>query len=327
MSVRNGFVESAARATEYSVLEETLARRTYQESGDYIVSGFDIDMREHYNDGLNDGVYTTAEGGDPSKIVVALSPGKAFVRGYEIETIAQTFVPLAKARETEFVQNNPTTFSAGNFARVENVYGTPDLGADGSDSKPFKEVELRDQRMPVTHLTEDLSGGGSAETGVDVDSTERMPISGTFYIQVGNEIMQVTSLSGNTLTVVRGYLGTDAVTHTDNDPVYVWGMNNITSISPNFGAENGGLARRAKTIGVARTRAYEVSSSATATLTGAHPRTSQFEHYLFDVRMLTKLTMNAASKFTATNWLQNGAKIKGSISGATGIVYITAQDI
>ena len=43
--------------------------------------------------------------------------------------------------------------------------------------------------------------------------------------------------------------------------------------------------------------------------------------------MLTKLTMNAASKFTATNWLHNGARIKGSVSGATGIVYITAQDV
>jgi hypothetical protein len=250
------------------------------------------------------------------------------VRGYEIETIAQTFVPLAKSRETDFVQNNPTTFSAGNYARVENVYGTPDLGADGSDSKPFKDVELRDQRMPVTHLAE--SGFDNSETDVTVDSTERMPSTGTFVVQIDNELMNVTALTGiatNVLTVTRGYLGTDAAAHDENTPIYVWGMNNITSITPSHGAENGGLARRAKTIGVARTRAYEVSSSATATLTGAHPRTSKFEHYLFDVRMLTKLTMNAASKFTATNWLHNGARIKGSVSGATGIVYITAQDV
>ena len=88
-------------------------------SGDYIVRGFDIDLREHYDDGLNDGVFTnvggidgTGDGGDSTKIAIGLSPGKAYVRGYEIGTQGQTFVPLNKARSTDFIQNNPTTFSA-----------------------------------------------------------------------------------------------------------------------------------------------------------------------------------------------------------------------
>ena len=33
--------------TEYAELEKTLARRTYDESGNYVVSGFDVDVREH----------------------------------------------------------------------------------------------------------------------------------------------------------------------------------------------------------------------------------------------------------------------------------------
>ena len=45
LSVKEGLVQSQVRATEYSVLEDTLARRTHDESGDYIVRGFDIDMR------------------------------------------------------------------------------------------------------------------------------------------------------------------------------------------------------------------------------------------------------------------------------------------
>ncbi len=49
MSVKYGAVQSQVRATEYSVLEDTLARRTFDESGDYIVKGFTIDLREHYN--------------------------------------------------------------------------------------------------------------------------------------------------------------------------------------------------------------------------------------------------------------------------------------
>ena len=33
------------------------------------------------------------------------------------------------------------------------------------------------------------------------------------------------------------------------------------------------------------------------------------------------------SKFSSTNFLHNGARIKGKASGATGIVYITPQDV
>ena len=348
MSVKAGLVQSAVRATEYSVLEDTLARRTYDESGDYIVKGFDIDLREHYNDGLNDGVFTTADGGDPSKIAIGLSPGKAYVRGYEIGTQSQTFVELNKARETDFVQNNPTTFSAGNFLSVENVYGSPDITSDGNDSKPFKEVELRDQRMPVTHVADSDTGGGTSFVAGDlslvVDSTERFPQTGAFIIQIGNEIIHCASLSGNTITVTsgtdagRGYLGTTDATHTLGTPVYMWGMDLFhTSSSWNtqasFAASGGGVARRARTVGVARTRAYEVGTAVTPTLSGAHPRTSSFHHYLFDVRMLTKLTITPKggtgdddAGFDATHFLHNGARIKGSSSGATGIVYIAPQD-
>ena len=39
------------KRTDYNILEETLARRTSEESGDYVIQPFDIDVREHQNDG------------------------------------------------------------------------------------------------------------------------------------------------------------------------------------------------------------------------------------------------------------------------------------
>ena len=48
MQLEQGVPRTIARNTEYSVLEETLARRTFDESGDYMVRGFDIDLREHW---------------------------------------------------------------------------------------------------------------------------------------------------------------------------------------------------------------------------------------------------------------------------------------
>ena len=49
MTVKEGQVLSSVRGTEYSVLEDTLARRTYEESGDYVVRGFDIDRSVHFS--------------------------------------------------------------------------------------------------------------------------------------------------------------------------------------------------------------------------------------------------------------------------------------
>lgn len=47
--VENGVIKREVRATEYSVLEQTLARRTFDESGNYTVSPFQIQVREHRN--------------------------------------------------------------------------------------------------------------------------------------------------------------------------------------------------------------------------------------------------------------------------------------
>lgn len=49
LRIESGVVKKEIRSTEYSVLEQTLARRTYDESGDYVVRDFKIDVREHRN--------------------------------------------------------------------------------------------------------------------------------------------------------------------------------------------------------------------------------------------------------------------------------------
>jgi hypothetical protein len=53
----DGQIKKEVRRTEYSVLEETFARRTYDESGDYTVRPFEIDVREFRNN--NRGAWTS----------------------------------------------------------------------------------------------------------------------------------------------------------------------------------------------------------------------------------------------------------------------------
>ena len=55
--VVNGELQRFVKYSDYSILEHTLARRTFDESGDYEVRPFTLEKREHLNDGSNRGVF------------------------------------------------------------------------------------------------------------------------------------------------------------------------------------------------------------------------------------------------------------------------------
>src|SRR5262245_15424450 len=61
----------------------------------------------------------------------------------------------------------------------------------------------------------------NSETAIDVDDASELTVPGTGYtvtIVVDSEYMNVTGITGNTLTVQRGRWGTSAATHADNSP-------------------------------------------------------------------------------------------------------------
>ena len=109
--VINGVVVHRKNATEYSVVADMLARRTSDESGNYIVKHFDIEARENLNDGTNRGIYTAAEGGVETKDTLVIAPGKAYVNGYEVESQTSSFLNFDKGRSTKNVQNDTVPFN------------------------------------------------------------------------------------------------------------------------------------------------------------------------------------------------------------------------
>lgn len=148
MKLKSGRMTSLVRITEYSVLEETLARRTFDESGDYTVRPFTFSTQESVTIDDNEGIYvngsTTDDGGTASDSLLAfkVSPGKAYVKGFEIEKIAPTIKDVNKARDTQSVNNGATTFGLGNYTLVENVFNTPDITADSGSIVEFGKVEF-----------------------------------------------------------------------------------------------------------------------------------------------------------------------------------------
>jgi hypothetical protein len=78
--VRDGFVEHQARPFELAYLQEVLAQRTFEESGDYAVTPFELEIKEHRNNdrGLwaTNVAYVTGDVvQNESKFYVALSTG------------------------------------------------------------------------------------------------------------------------------------------------------------------------------------------------------------------------------------------------------------
>jgi hypothetical protein len=187
--VTNGSINTIVQNTEYSLLGNELARRTYDESGDYTVRGFEIDIREHRNnnrgtwtsntafligdivvyngitytalnsatsittppthtsstayDGpgatgvnwqydaapaYNRGVYLD---GTESNLAIGIEPGKAYIRGFEIEKTAITYIPVPKARTYNQATAAVVDTRVGNYVLVTNVNNLPPINELG----------------------------------------------------------------------------------------------------------------------------------------------------------------------------------------------------
>ena len=142
-------VEKLVDRSAYDELEKSIALRTFEESGDYVIKDFEITMRENLDDGFNNGVYaagaTTSSGftATESKYAVEFGSGVAYVRGYRIKRLAPTYIDLDKPRETQAAQNTIIPFEMGNFTTVKNVYGFPNV-AGSTITNAYQTLELRD---------------------------------------------------------------------------------------------------------------------------------------------------------------------------------------
>ena len=152
---RKGFGVGPNGGVFYKDLENVLARRTYAESGDYYTRPFDLTVLNSLNDNLgNRGVYQEGQftpGGETPSEDLALykvSPGKAFVRGFEIETINPTFLNVPKTRTVATSDSQQIIYNTGPTLKLNNVYGAPTIGIGNTYT-----VSFRDQRVGVTTRT------------------------------------------------------------------------------------------------------------------------------------------------------------------------------
>ncbi len=132
LRVKDGKIQKLNTKTQYNVIRDYLAERTYDESGDYAVTPFNPSVHNSLNNRLgNNGIYfdneKTEQGNEPSDdlMSVKISPGKAYVRGYDVEKPGTTIIDVDKPRDTESLSNVMIPFNMGTLIQVNNVFGTP----------------------------------------------------------------------------------------------------------------------------------------------------------------------------------------------------------
>lgn len=106
---QDGVQQKTVQAPLYGPIGDELARRTFDESGDYVVKPFEIILSDASNTAFTN---------------VILSPGKAYIRGYESQKIASTILTIPKPRTTESVTGRRITADPGYFIYANNIFGT-----------------------------------------------------------------------------------------------------------------------------------------------------------------------------------------------------------
>ena len=136
--VENGIIRKIKQETTGSFITDVLARRTFDESGNYSLDPYTVKAVESLNDGIgNNGVYSenqkTSDGSVPSKDLglIQVSPGKSYVKGYEVVT-QENVVDFPKPRTTKEVKSSSVTFYGGDLIRVNNVVSSPKIGLSTS---------------------------------------------------------------------------------------------------------------------------------------------------------------------------------------------------
>ena len=95
--------------SQYNVLGEEMARRTYEESGNYILDKFPLQ--------------TTDRG---SNVDLLVGTGVAYVKGYRVENSGERSFTIDQIATTENIQNQSVSFDYGNWLKINSFSGRVD---------------------------------------------------------------------------------------------------------------------------------------------------------------------------------------------------------
>ena len=176
----DGQVKREVRRTEYAVLEETFARRTYDESGNYTVRNFEIDVREYRNN--NRGAWT---------------PGRVYLIGDVVTNDGKTYVAKnsgTASSSTAPVHTTGSVFDGPSNTGIQWEYSEAPFYNRGIYS-PGNSDTLLVQQANEAKLAVGLEPGKAYVQGYEIEkvSTEYVPVQKSRnFVQVENAVIPAT---------------------------------------------------------------------------------------------------------------------------------------
>jgi hypothetical protein len=215
----NGELVVNSVKTIYSEIGNELARRTFDESGDYTIKPWPIQILNNAN---------------PDKFTVGLNPGKGYVKGFEFETIGQTFLEVDRSRNFAQADEINVAVTYGNYVNVDTVSGVFNTGTlqsvnlvDGTSAtigvakvRYLKYVSgtigttgavyrmyLFDIQMNSGKVFSDVATISSATGSATIDSTSQFDGAGTTFLSGSDSPGLVFPFNNTFIKTVKDSLG------------------------------------------------------------------------------------------------------------------------
>lgn len=123
MTIKAGVIQRKYLRPQYAIIRDEMARRTYDQAGNFVTQGLNIRIREHLNDQTNNGVYLAADGGNTSMLAIGVAQGSAYVYGYDVENLVTNYIPIDKGIDYTVAEQQRIATNYGSYLRVNEVVG------------------------------------------------------------------------------------------------------------------------------------------------------------------------------------------------------------
>lgn len=154
---------------EYDTLSQTLARRTFDESGSYIVRGLNV---------------RTEDGADASTYTCVVEAGKAYVLGYELGIASTRRLPVTRSTDFNKVTVSSMVYvpTTQDYQLDADLYVKEILRVEGTrEHSEAQSITTGTERKLLTPPSSDSDGGGIILAITKVNVGTKIYVNGTDY--------------------------------------------------------------------------------------------------------------------------------------------------
>lgn len=110
-------IKSSESSNLYSIVGDVVAKRTYEESGNYVVNPFSVDT-------VTNVIGTDIAPSSANNVLGRISTGVGYSLGKRIELLKSTYIDMRRGVDTETLNSQQISFNYGNYFLIKEVSGT-----------------------------------------------------------------------------------------------------------------------------------------------------------------------------------------------------------